>query len=199
MAYLPKAVIYQGTGRAIKTVHSHVCQIAAVALCKELRKCILHSVYSYLCWTKVIRWRCIFPESKGTRERVSFRCFLLLLQKNVKCVLCKTLLARAKRTGWRMQWEQRLSCWEKQAVICTETLSVESSTQACRLQLNKMNSELIIVLNILFYQEINPSCSWCCFMRVTRLFLLDASPQWCLFWAAAFFGQKPLCCSAILW
>lgn len=48
LSYIPRAVICQEFKLTIRTICFRVCQSVAVALCTELRKCVLHSLFTLI-------------------------------------------------------------------------------------------------------------------------------------------------------
>lgn len=113
-----------------------LCQGIAAAPCKDLRKSMSPTVLLLLSLlNKTNQTKMQLSWVQRHRGKGSFQTFSLLLQKNVKCVFCKTLSAWAKHLGCleEVQWKQRISCEGKQAVVDMENgvlLSVLSRPQA---------------------------------------------------------------------
>lgn len=109
LSYIPRAVICQEFKLTIKTIF-FLClpKCSSGSLHRAQKMCASFPIYSYLCWTKVIRRGCSFPEPKGTEERVISKrsCCYCRRMRNVLSVR-PCMLGPSTLAGWKTRSENK--------------------------------------------------------------------------------------------
>lgn len=102
VTHIPKRAICQEDGINIRQyvfISGVLCQSIAVAPCRDLRKSVSHTVLLLLSLLNKTNQRCSFSWVQRHWGKGCVQMFSLLLQRNVKCVFCKTLSVWAKHLG----------------------------------------------------------------------------------------------------
>lgn len=124
--------------------------------------CLMLCFCSYLCWTKLIRRRCSFPECRGTEERVVSKCSRCYCRGmwNVfsvrPWVFGPSTLAVWKKYNKNKGSLQRKTGPAWRGKGCVVICWVQATGPGLQLGKLRRNGELVADLDVSFCQETNP-------------------------------------------